>query len=335
MNVERPRTRRRVSRRRYLVRRATVLGLVVLGGFGVVRMAGALGGGDAQSASPDTTIAAAPSTTTVTETTVAAPPETESRVPVTTVAPTTAAPTTAAPTTAPPTTAPPTTTGPPSAENPADVLVVGDSFAGLWGPPLSEMLDETGMVETEVDYRMSTGLARPSKLDWFARLEERLPELDPDIVISSFGGNDFVGLQDDDGSVVVGDPVTNEAEWVAEYEQRAGRMMDLLGQDGRTVIWVGTANHPDPAKSDGLALQDRAAKAAAAERPSVVFVDTWDLLAGRDGGWAQYVIDPRDGVGKAVRMADGFHPNETGSEILAWAISEQVRAALVAQGAVL
>ena len=83
------------------------------------------------------------------------------------------------------------------------------------------------------------------------------------------------------------------------------------------MIWVGTANHPDPTTSSGLALQDRAAKAAAAERPGVVFIDTWDLLAGRDGGWAAYVIDPRDGTGKAVRMADGFHPNEAGSELLA------------------
>ena len=67
---------------------------------------------------------------------------------------------------------------------------------------------------------------------------------------------------------------------MAEYQRRAGQMMDLLAADGRTVIWVGTANHPDPAKSDGLALQDRAAKAAAAERPGVVFIDTWDA-AGR------------------------------------------------------
>jgi hypothetical protein len=332
MDIDRPRTRRRVSRRRYLVRRATVLALLVLAVFGLVRLAGALGGGDAESASPDTTVAVptepTDATTTVEPAQTVAP---TTAAPATTVAPTTAAPTTAPPTTAPPTTVP----GPPSAENPARVLVVGDSFAGLWGPPLSDMLDETGIVETEIDYRMSTGLARPTKLDWFARLEESLPEADPDFVITSFGGNDFVGLQDDDGSVIVGDPISNEAEWVAEYQQRAGEMMDLLGQDGRTVIWVGTANHPDPAKSGGLALQDRAAKAAAAERPGVVFVDTWDLLAGRDGGWAEYVIDPRDGVGKSVRMADGFHPNETGSEILAWAIAEQVRAALVAQGAVL
>ena len=40
---------------------AGMLGLLVLGGFGVVRLAGALGGGDAESASPDTTVAASPS----------------------------------------------------------------------------------------------------------------------------------------------------------------------------------------------------------------------------------------------------------------------------------
>ena len=54
-----------------------------------------------------------------------------------------------------------------------------------------------------------------------------------------------------------------------------------------------------------------------------MFIDTWDVLAGRDGGWAAYVIDPRDGLGKAVRMADGFHPNETGCEILATEIAGQ------------
>ncbi len=42
--------------------------------------------------------------------------------------------------------------------------------------------------------------------------------------------------------------------------------------------------------------------------PAVVFIDTWDVLAGRDGGWADYVIDPRDGLGKAVRMARRLPP---------------------------
>ena len=93
------------------------------------------------------------------------------------------------------------------------------------------MLDDTGIVETEIDYRMSTGLARPNKLDWFDRVGECMAEVQPDIVITSFGGNDFVGLvEDDDGSVVVGDPAGQRGGVGGEYQRRAGAMMDLLGR---------------------------------------------------------------------------------------------------------
>ncbi len=65
----------------------------------------------------------------------------------------------------------------------------------------------------------------------------------------------------------------------------------------------------------------------------VQFVDTWARFSGRSGGWAEYVVDPRDGVGKDVRADDGFHLNETGAEILALDIAEIVKADLRARGA--
>lgn len=322
----RPR-RRRVSRRRYLVRRGAVVGLVVVVGFGAVRAAGALAGdGEAIRPIEQTTVVTDPVEITAaggrSTTTTSRAPDASSTI---------AAASAVTTTTLPPTTLPPTTTvpGPPTPEDPARVLVVGDSFAGLWGPPLKTALDATGVVQTEIDYQMSTGLANPRRLDWFARVGERLPEVVPDVVVTSFGGNDFLGLVNVDGSVVAGDAVANEDVWLPAYQQRAGEMMDLLGEGGRTVIWVGTANHPDPAASAGLAVQDKAAKAAAAERPSVVFIDTWDLLAGRNGGWAEFVIDPRDNAGIDARMGDGFHPNEAGAELLAAEIDEAVRAALL------
>jgi len=80
-------------------------------------------------------------------------------------------------------------------------------------------------------------------------------------------------------------------------------------------------------------VQDTAAKAAAADRPGVVFVDTWERFSGRTGNWAEYVVDPRDGQGKDVRADDGFHLNENGAEILALDIADVVRAELVARGA--
>jgi hypothetical protein len=222
---------------------------------------------------------------------------------------------------------------PPSSTNPAKVYIVGDSDAGTFGPYLQQLVDGTAIAETELNYKVSSGLSRPDFFDWPAELESALPEVDPDIVVVTFGGNDAQGLSVASGEFIVGDPVADEDEWMAEYEQRAGDVMDTLLEDERTVIWVGIPNDDNPEVTERMSVQDRAAKAAAAERPDVIFIDTWQRFSGRDGGWAEFVIDPRDGEGKDVRAGDGFHLNETGAEILALDIAQAVRDALREMGA--
>jgi hypothetical protein len=227
----------------------------------------------------------------------------------------------------------PADTGPATPENPAKVFIVGDSDAGTFGPYLQTLLDGTGIVETQLDYKVSSGLARPDFFDWPAEIDRKLPEVNPDIVVATFGGNDAQGLADGTGEFIIGDPVANEAEWTAEYQSRAGAVMDQLTEGGRTLIWVGIPNDDNPDVTARMAIQDQAAKAAAAERPDVIFIDTWKRFSGRDGNWAEFVIDPRDGEGKDVRADDGFHLNETGAEILAIDIAQAIRDTLRAQGA--
>jgi uncharacterized protein len=223
----------------------------------------------------------------------------------------------------------------PSAEDPARVLIVGDSDAGTFGPYLQQLLAATGIVETQLDYKVSSGLARPDFFDWPAELERVLPASDPDIVVVTFGGNDAQFLADGSGAAVVAQPRpdSDNGDWKAEYQQRAGAVMDLLAQDGRSVIWVGIPNHIDPAVTFRMQLQDDAVRAAIAERPEIQFVDTWNRFRGRNGNFAQFVIDPRDGEGKAVRASDGFHLNQVGAEILAIDISQVVLDELRARGA--
>jgi hypothetical protein len=110
-----------------------------------------------------------------------------------------------------------------------------------------------------------------------------------------------------------------------------GEFVDLLGD--RTIIWVGIPNDNNPVVTARLKVQDQAVRAALATRPHVMFVDTWRRFSGRDGGWAEYVIDPRDGQGKPVRAGDGFHLNENGAEILALDIANVIRAELESRGA--
>jgi hypothetical protein len=231
-----------------------------------------------------------------------------------------------------PTDTEPVNTGPATAADPATGFIVGDSDAGTFGPYLQTLLDGTGIVETSLDYKVSSGLARPDFFDWPAEIDRKLPEVNPDIVVATFGGNDAQGLSVGSGEFIIGDPVANEAEWSEEYQRRVGAAMDQLMEGGRTLIWVGIPNDDNPEVTARMAIQDQAAKAAAAERPDVIFIDTWTRFSGRDGGWAEFVIDPRDGEGKDVRADDGFHLNQTGAEILAIDIAQAIRDTLRAQG---
>jgi hypothetical protein len=99
------------------------------------------------------------------------------------------------------------------------------------------------------------------------------------------------------------------------------------------VIWVGIPNDDNPDVTKRMKVQDQAVRSALETRPRVIFVDTWKRFSGRDGNWAEYVVDPRDGQGKDVRASDGFHLNENGAEILALDIADVIRDDLEARGA--
>jgi hypothetical protein len=303
--------RRRVSNRTYLVRRVVALAVVMLVLFGAYSVvSGFLSGDDAKAITP-----ASPSINTVVNDGVT---------------PTTLTPTT---TTQPP----PKERTTPSAEDPAEVLIIGDSDAGTFGPYLKTLLDQTGIAATDVDYKTSSGLSRPDFFDWPSHLREVVPTVNPDIVVATFGGNDAQGLRNIDKTWAVDHAPASgadDADWKAEYAKRVGDAMDYLTEGNRTLIWVGIPNDDNPDVTARLQVQDEVVRAEAAKRADkVVFIDTWARFSGRNGGWAEYVVDPRDGVGKDVRSDDGFHLNENGAEILALDIAEAVKNDMRTRGA--
>jgi uncharacterized protein len=320
------RQRRPVSQQRYAMRRFAVVVVLGLLGFAAFKGVGTLtGGGEASGQEPATTqLGGAPATGGAAAATTTPPPTTATTPP-----------------TPPPTE--PEETGPPTEDNPADVLIVGDSDAGTFAPYLELLLDETGMVDVELDYVVSSGLARPDFHDWPAHLRDTLATSNPDIVIVTFGGNDAQGLSEPcpNGagscalSVVVGQANEANAEaWTDEYARRVQSVMEMLHADPeRRVIWVGIPNAADPEFTARLEIQDQAVRQALADYPNAVFVDTWELFDGRNGGIAELVVDPRDGKAKPVRQSDGFHLNADGAEILAIDIADQVETVLTDLGA--
>jgi uncharacterized protein len=230
-------------------------------------------------------------------------------------------------TTTVPATAPPTVdTGPPTADDPAVLYIAGDSDAGTIGPSLQRLATETGVVESVLDYKVSSGLTRPDFFDWPKHLQAKIPQVQPDIVVVTFGGNDAQGLRMGDKSYQVGAP-----EWSKEYERRVGATMDYLSADGRTLIWVGIPNAESEDLTSRLTVQRDAVLAAAAARPEVIVVDAWPMFSGVNGGYADYVNV--DGQYKLVRADDGFHLNQAGADVLAAAVNDKVVEVLEQRGA--
>lgn len=232
----------------------------------------------------------------------------------------------------------PTTPDPgtiPTAADPARVLLVGDSEAGGLSPFLGKVLDATGVTKLTLDYKVSSGLVRPDFFDWPAHLRESVPAANPDIVVALFGGNDGQGFlgRDTAAGAAAGKSV-DSGEWRAEYGKRVGAVMDFLASDGRTLVWVGVPNGEDPNLTANLKVQNEVVTAEAAKRPKVIFVNSWNSFTGIDGGFAPYVVDPRDGVSKPVRsQKDGFHLNTVGEEILAKYVGDAIIGELRTRGA--
>jgi hypothetical protein len=126
----------------------------------------------------------------------------------------------------------------------------------------------------------------------------------------------------------------NRDEWTAAYVARVNEMMDIMLDDaGRIVIWVGIPNAKSEEFTARLEIQDQAVRQALQAYPTAVFVDTWAIFDGINGGIAELVVDPRTGNAIPVRAEDGFHLNDDGADILAIKVSDRIRAALQDLGA--
>lgn len=220
-------------------------------------------------------------------------------------------------TTTPPSPTPVPTVRPPTTGEPLRMWVGGDSLAGVFGQSLVRMASDTGVVDTELDYQIATGLARPDYFDWPARLKGAVELMDPDVMVVILGSNDTQGLINPEGEVY--QPVSDG--WQAEYRRRVAGTMALIQRPGRLVVWVGLPPMRDGGLSASLAAMNEIYRQEAARYPSFVFVDSWEVL-GDKGQYAAYLPDESGHV-DLVREPDGVHLTRAGGNLLA---SEVLRA---------
>lgn len=204
---------------------------------------------------------------------------------------------------------------PPRALTHADPLrlwIGGDSLAGSFGPALGQTAGDTGVVDATIDYKVSSGLADQGIRDWEEHAQEEMASEDPDAVVFIIGTNDASIANtydaDDDGV----------ADWEADYREKLDRMMETFvgGDRHRTVFWLGPPTLGDSDLDRGAVLLGPVMREEAEKYgPDVVYIDTYRLFEGEDGGYSRYLNDAR-GESVQMRISDGIHFTVDGAEYL-------------------
>jgi hypothetical protein len=193
-----------------------------------------------------------------------------------------------------------------------DSLVITPGYAIVRAAGASPVMESAG----GVDGRIATGLTRPDVYNWFDEIRTQVKELRPDVVVLDFGGNDdkayMTGLPDGLSIDDFGGSV-----WRKEYARRVGGVMDVINRAGAFVVWIGLPQTRSPEQTARFDVVNAVVEKQARKRPGrAVYLDTYRLFAGEDGGYTQYM---RTLSGKLVqvRAADGVHFERDGGDMIA------------------
>ena len=193
-----------------------------------------------------------------------------------------------------------------------DSLVIVPGYSIVRAAGASPAMDPVGGVEG----RVATGLTRPDVFNWFDEIRRQMKELEPGVVVLGFGGNDdkayMTGLPEGVSIDAFGGSV-----WRREYGRRVGGLMDLINRAGAFVVWLGLPQTESVEQTQRFDVVNAVAQKEAREREGrAVFVDTYTMFAGEDGGYTQFLPNGRGGLVE-VRADDGVHFEREGGDMIA------------------
>ncbi|MDQ3702863.1 MAG: DUF459 domain-containing protein [Chloroflexota bacterium] len=207
-----------------------------------------------------------------------------------------------------------------TAETPLRVYVAGDSFAEWLGYDLARFGAASRLLTTQLDFRLSSGLAHPARYNWPRRLAEMMAgSPPPEAVVLFLGANDYDHMYTPAGVVLMQTPA-----WQAEYARRAAEVMDIVGGGGARLYWVGVPVLRDGRRNATALAGNAAAAEAATTRPWVRYVDIWPLFADPGGRFTAFRPGPLGELTR-VRQDDGIHLTRTATTWVASQVHEELK----------
>lgn len=197
-----------------------------------------------------------------------------------------------------------------SREQPARLMVIGDSLAQGFGQGLRERAGERDLNLVVLERgRVSSGLARPDFYDWPATFERLVAQEKPDIVVAHFGANDMQSVTRPDNRGAYGTD-----SWEPAYRAEIRRVIDAALANDAVLLWLGPA--PDGHAGLGRHLQ-RVAQIFQEEvaASGALYLPLAKDFGGADGSFVRAI--PVKGATVTIRTGDLSHFNLTGYRLVA------------------
>lgn len=186
---------------------------------------------------------------------------------------------------------------PPTAADPLQVLVLGDSLSTFVGQQMTALLADSDVAEVKSVWRNGTGLTNPAFFNWESGARSIVRTERPDAVVMLIGGNDRNDMTVRGQTLVPGTQA-----WENEYERRARVVMRAIMAEGvQRVFWSGPPTARDPQWNSVYADVNAALVRAAGSVPGAQYVDLYD--EGKPFAMEETI----DGERVVARQRDGIH----------------------------
>ncbi len=198
------------------------------------------------------------------------------------------------------------------------LLVTGDSMAQIFDHYLADGLGGAAAVRSEA--HISTGLSKPSMLDWVANASSQAARVKPDVTVVFIGANDGFPMPTPSGATA---PCCDRS-WIREYARRAAQMMRSYrrGSAGR-VYWLTLPAPRGGSFRTVFGPVDAAIRMAARRTPGVHVVPIDRVFT---PGFVYRDSIVWRGRSVQVRQGDGVHLNNAGASIAAQMTIARMRA---------
>ncbi len=209
-----------------------------------------------------------------------------------------------------------------SSSKPLQVLIVGDSLAGLQtSTAFYHWARQHDWVDLDIEYKIGSSFSNESSKNWPRDVGGLLARKQYDAVAVFMGSNDSQSIILDDGTRLS----PHSPEWTQVYDRRVRQFMAQLSFGTQEVYWISVP----PMRPNGNGYENRMVQLnehlhqLCNDYQNIQYLDMAKIIGNSEGLYTDVQII--DGKQRIVRQSDGIHPTFDGAMLMVLHIEEAIR----------